>query len=262
MLKGARKPQRGKAARRLTLHGPPHQVHLALRWHIDTRDQIEEGALARAVRPDQCMDLARPQIQRHIIIGQQAAKPPGDVGCRQQQLPLLGRRLLREQVGIRGGQLWCGAGNPPRGQALQRRPQPIRETLQHQHHQQAENDHLVVARRAQQRGKNVLQFFLEQGDRRCAQHRPPQMARAAHHGHEKVFNADVEIERRRAHKALHMRVQPARNRRQHGSQHKQLGAIARGIHAHGFGHDAPALECTDRTPDARIQQVVHEPQRH
>ena len=85
------------------------------------------------------------------------------------------------------------------------------------------------------------------------------MASTAHHGHEQVFDTDVQVERRRADKALHMRIQPARQRGQQGRQHKELDAVARSVDTHGFRHDLAALERANRSAFPRIQQVVEQP---
>ena len=107
-----------------------------------------------------------------------------------------------------------------------------------------------------------MQLLLEQGDDGSPQHSPPQVACAAHHGHEQVFNTNVQVERCGVDEALHVRVEPARNGRQQSCQHKQLDAVARGIDAHGLGHDATTLEGTNGAAFTRIEQVVHQPHRH
>ncbi len=81
--------------------------------------------------------------------------------------------------------------------------------LQQQHQQHAEHDDLEVAGGAEQLGQQVLQAILQDGQQAGAEHRAPHVPHPAHHGHEQVFDAVVQAERRRVHRALQVRVQEA-----------------------------------------------------
>ncbi len=208
------------------------------------------------------MHLAGLERHGHIVVGHQAAEALGHMLGRQQHLARSGQRALRQRRRVRQLQIGHGPAHPACRERLQRGPQAFCKALQHQHHQQAEDDDLEVAAGAQQGRQYVLQLLLDQGDQRGAQHRAPQVAGAADHGHEQVLDAHVQVEGRRAHEALHVGVEPARQRGQQGCQHEELDAVVRRVDAHGLGHDAAAAQRADGPALARVQQVVQQPQRH
>ena len=261
VLEGAAQPQCGKVARGALAHDLVHQAHLALGGIIHTRDHVEEGALARAVGANQGMHLTGLNAHGNIVVGHQTAKALGHVFGFQNHRATGRQGVLFQDDCALGWGYFAGAQQAAR-QALQRGPHAVGKALQHKDHQQAKDHHLKVAAGAQQRGQHVLQLLLEQGDHRGTQYRAPQVASATDHGHEQVFNTDVQIEGRWIDEALHVRIQPAGHRRQQGSEHEQLDAVVRGIDTHGLGHDAPPLEGTNSAAFARIEQVVHQPHRH
>ena len=195
------------------MHDLAHQPDLAFGRFIHAGDHVEKRTFSRAIRTDQRMDFARLQVHRHGVVGHQPAKAFGHSAGLQQHLAGRWQRTAGQQLRA------SAAGDRVRPEeslreVRQRGPQALRKTLQHPQHQQAKHNDFKVAGGAQQTGQNILQFFLEQGDDRRAQHRTPEMSGAADHRHEQVFNADVEVERRRVHKPLQMRVKPARHGRQ------------------------------------------------
>ena len=88
-----------------------------------------------------------------------------------------------------------------------------------------------------------------------AEHRAPDIAGAADHGDEQIFDAGLRAERRRVGGALEMRIEPAgqagENRRI--DEHQQLGA--RRLHAKRFAGDMPAPQRADRAAGAGVQKV-------
>ncbi len=62
----------------------PVQPHLALVRMVEARDDLEQGRLAGAVRPDDAHQLARLNVERDPAIGDDAAEALGDAGDRQE----------------------------------------------------------------------------------------------------------------------------------------------------------------------------------
>ena len=88
-----------------------------------------------------------------------------------------------------------------------------------------------------------------------AEHAAPDIAGAADHGDEQIFDAGLGAERRRIDRALEMRIEPAGQPGQHRriDEHQQLGA--RRLHAEGLGGDVAAPQRADGAAGARVQQV-------
>ena len=206
------------------------------------------------------MHLARLQRERHVAVGHQPAEALGDAPRLEQELARRRQGLRRQHGRARRRPRHIGPQEalpePRHG-----RPQAVGETLQHDQHQQAEHDDLEIAALAEQRGQDVLELLLHQRDQRRAEHRAPQVAGTAHHRHEEVLDADVQVERRGVHEALQVRVQPARHRGKQRGQHEHLDAMACGVDTHRLGHHAARLERADGTPLAGVEQVVQHPQR-
>jgi hypothetical protein len=253
VLEGAAHAHAGDLARVVAGHRLAEEQHLARGRGVDARDLVEHRALARAVGADQREDLAGLDLQAHVVVGDQAAELAGDVLGLEDQLARLGQRAPRQRLGVGVDRL---ADCAHRHQLLEDRPQALAGAVQHQHHQQAEHDHLEVAAGAQQAGQPVLQPLLEHGDDARAHDRAPHVAGAADHRHEEVLDADVHAERGRVHEALHVRVQPARGAGEQRRDHEDHHARARGVHAHRLGHHPPALERADGAALARVEQVV------
>ena len=81
------------------------------------------------------------------------------------------------------------------------------------------------------------------------------MARSADHRHQEIFDAGLDIEGRRIHGPLHMRVEKARDRGEHGRIDEDEDADAENIDAEGFRRDGASLERANRPADAGIEQV-------
>ena len=211
MLEGAAQAARREVARGLAGHGLAQQPDLACGRIVDARDHVEEGALAGAVGPDQRMHLAGLDVIATALL---ATRPPKRLVTRSaSSSSFAGGRQLAAVAAPAPALASPAAGlQEAAGDACQRRPQALGEALQHEQHQEAEDDHLEIAAGAQQLRQQVLQLLLEQRDQGRAEHRAPQVARAADHRHEQVLDADVEVERRRVHEALQVRVEPARQR--------------------------------------------------
>ena len=101
----------------------------------------------------------------------------------------------------------------------------------------------------------ALQNFLQDDDDGRAQHAAPDIAGAADHGDEEIFDAGLRAERRRVGGALEMRIEPAGEAGQHRGidEHQKLGA--RRMDAEGFGGDMAAPQRADRAAGAGVQQV-------
>ena len=62
---------------------------------VDAGQDLDQGALARAVLADQRVDLAGPQVERHVVSACVAREPLGHAGQRDLGAPRLGRRADR-----------------------------------------------------------------------------------------------------------------------------------------------------------------------
>ena len=104
-----------------------------------------------------------------------------------------------------------------------------------------------------------MQDLLQQRDHRGTDRRAPNASGAADHGHEQVFDALIDSEGRRVHKALEMCVKPAGDTRQQRGVDERDDLEARAVDAERLGHFEAAFERADRTTGARIEQVVGRP---
>jgi hypothetical protein len=143
------------------------------------------------------------------------------------------------------------------GQALfDERPQAIARVLQRQHEHDAEHDDLVVAAAPEKPGQQRLQLVLEDLHHAGADERSPDMAHTADHRHEEVFDAHLQAEWRRIHRALEVREQPTRDAGQQRSQHEGGDLDAEAVHAHRFGHRRTTLDRSQRAAGTRIEQMA------
>ncbi len=140
-------------------------------------------------------------------------------------------------------------------------PDALARTLQQHDHQHAEDDDLEVAALAEQRRQDVLQHLLRERDQRRADHRAPHAAGAADDRHEQVLDALVDVERRRVHEALQVRVQPPRNAREQRRVDEHDDLEPRAVDAERLGHLDLAAQRADRASGPRIEQVGGRPQR-
>src|SRR5690606_15060591 len=221
-------------------------------------DEVEGGAFAGAVGADQAHDFAGLEREADVVHGNQAAELLAyRVDLKHQRAfggpgPLhevggLGRRCDAPAFGL------AGQGQPPRGQDG---PDAVARVLQHQYHQDAEDDELEVGAGVEDFGQDVLQLVLQGQDQPRTQHGAPHAARAAHHRHEQIFDAVVQAEGAGTDGALHVCVKPSRNAGQQGRVHKDDDFVAGHVDAEGFGHAASAFQGAYGAAGAGIQQVA------
>ena len=208
MLKSAAQTKLGKSPGGLPGHALPEQFNIACAGLIHTRNQVEKSAFASPVGADQGMHLACQHSQTDRVVGNQAAKTLGQAACFEQHSARRCQRRLRPGSMLHRGS-GCWRFEPAPTEPGHDGPQSVGRPVQHDQHQQAEDDHLKVAAAAQELRKNVLQLGLEQRDQPGPQYRAPKVARAADHGHKQVFDANVQVKRGRIHKALQVGVKPA-----------------------------------------------------
>ena len=168
-------------------------------------DQIEKRAFAGSVRSDQAQDLAGLHLEAHVVHGGERAEPfRRALNC---QHGLAGhdgagaackRRRLRRQGRRRTRQIAVDHGNDARACLLQ-----------YDDEKDAERDNFELRAVAREYGKNVLQGVLEQRDDGRADHRARDVAGTTDQRHQQEFDAGANVERRRVHVALHMRIKPA-----------------------------------------------------
>ena len=215
-------------------------------------DQVEGRALAGAIGADQRDDLAGLDFERDVIDGDYAAELLAGLVDLQQHAGR-GRRPGPRRQGQRGiGAVAARLERQPRHQPG---PDTGRRQLQQQHQQDAEHDGLKLALAVKQIRQIALQDFLQDDHDGGAEHAAPDIAGAADHGDEQIFDAGLGAERRRIDGALEMRVEPARQPGQHRriDEDQELGA--RRLHAEGFGGDVAAPQRADGPAGARVQQV-------
>ena len=128
--------------------------------------------------------------------------------------------------------------------------------MQHEDHDQPEDDHLEIAGLAEQLRQQVLQPLLEDGDQAGAKQGAPHVPDTADHRHEQVFDTLRERERRRIHEALQMRIEPAGDTGELGGDGEDDDLVPGGVDTHRLGHHDAALERADGAAVARIEQVL------
>ena len=114
----------------------------------------------------------------------------------------------------------------PAASAQDEGPQPAAGALEDDDHGDAEDDDFEIAALAEELRQPVPQPLLEDGDEPGAHHRAPDVADAADHRHEEVFDALGQEKASDLQSALQMGVEPAGNARQQGGDEKDddLGA--------------------------------------
>ena len=86
------------------------------------------------------------------------------------------------------------------------------------------------------------------------------MSGTAHNCHEKVLDADVQIEGSGVDKALQVRVHPPGKTGQQSRQDKYLDTVTGCVYAHAFRHHATCLERANGTTLPGIKEVMQSPQ--
>ena len=168
-------------------------------------DQVEQRALAGAIRTDQAEDLAGSDLEAHVVDGGQGAEPFGCAIDDQHRLTGEGR------TGAARSGCPCAGERRARARqvAVDHRHDAGAGVLQQDDEKHAEHHDLELRAVARECGKDILQDVLEQRDDGCADHGAGDVAGAADQRHQQQFDARTEVERRRAHVALHVRIKPA-----------------------------------------------------
>ena len=253
MLESAAHAALGNLAAGQAGHVLASEHHGAARQPQYAGDEVERRAFARTVRAEQPHDVARTDAEAHIVHRHQATE-------------LLAHLLHVEQQLATGGFVAAGQGFGAapiaftlegRHPAFDKTPQPFRRVLQHADEDEAEDDNLEVAAGADQLGQQHLQLVFDDLHRARARKRAPDVANATQHRHEQVFNALGQAERRRVHRALKVREQPAGHSRHHRRQHKGQQLVLEGGNAHRLGHRDAAFQRADGPARTRVQQVQH-----
>ena len=254
MLKSARQSQLGNGAGGSTDQLLPHELDGAGCGIKRTGDQVEAGALAGTIGPDQTDDFACVHVERHIIHGHQSAEGFPRATDVEHRHAFLWHCAMLQAIRSGGKQSFAG-----RDKALQIRHQSVACVLQDDYQQDAEHDNFKLPGLADDFGQQILQPRFEQRDERRAEHRAPHARSPPNHRHEQIFNTLIDAERRRVHKALQMRVQPARQAGQHGRNHKHGRLGAPRMHAKRLDHRGALLQGADGATGPRIKQVGHSP---
>ena len=204
-------------------------------------DQIEQRGLAGAVRADQAEHLAGAHLEAHLIDGGQRAEPLG--GAVDPQHGSIGDRRARAAGERRGGDRRDRLR--PRQKAADHRHDAAARLLQDDDQQHAEEHHFELRAVARDGGKHVLQHVLEQDDDRCADHGAGDLSGAADQRHEQKLDARADVERRRIHEPLHMRIEPAGKAGEHAGENEDREPHAEAVDREAFHHGNAAAQAAD-----------------
>src|SRR6185437_5267963 len=134
--------------------------------------------------------------------------------------------------------------------------------LQEQNEQHGKDDDFELARGTRRDDRQVvLDAILEQGHNGCPHHRAQEMTHAADHRHQQVENADIDGEGRRTDKAAHMRIEPARERREQRRHDEGRELDAEALDAEAFDHDPPAAKRADGSALAGAEKIRRKEER-
>ena len=134
-------------------------------------NQVEHRAFAGAVGTDEAEDLAGLNREAEVVHGDEPAELLArfpDFEQRSRPRRAVARRQ-RRRVGHRHSLRLRQPARDPRPYALAR-------TLQDDHHQHAEHDHLEIATASQHDRQPILEHLLGEGNERRADHRAPDAA--------------------------------------------------------------------------------------
>ena len=132
---------------------------------------------------------------------------------------------------------------------------PRARLLQQDDEQDAEHDDFELRAVARECRKDVLQDVLEQRDDGRADHGAGDVAGAADQRHQQQLDAGAEVERRRAHVALHVRIEPAGQACQQSGENENRKPHAEEIDREAFHHGDAAAQAADGAALARVEQV-------
>ena len=139
--------------------------------------------------------------------------------------------------------------------------EPGTREVQQADEEQREHHRLDLRGARRKQRQHVLERVLQQQDDSSAGDGTGELAEAARHRHQQVFDARAHVERRRADEAVLVRVEPA------GEAGEQRGDDEeRQAHAHRVGADAreqrrAAAQAPHRPARTRVEQVAGEEQR-
>ena len=225
---------------------------------IDAADDIDQRALARAVRADQSEDMAGLQFQRHIVERAQTQKADRQAFDAQQWQ----RRGSPRRYGPRrfGHGAFAGSG-ARRGEAFDElragQHEPREATgKQHERKQQQQSvDHELVI------GKK-LQLLGQVGEEYRPEHGPGQRAQSADYRHDQGFDRTMQVECLGSQISDQMGVEAASQAGQRSAQRVgfALGAGARDADTAGrhLGNMDRKKRPPERTGDEVAQQPKHD----
>ncbi len=125
--------------------------------------------------------------------------------------------------------------------------------LQHQDEERAEDDDLELTAVARQQRESVLHEVLQQHHGGGTDDGAGDMAGAAQHRHEEIFDARADVEGARADIALDMGVEPAREAGEQRGEDEDFEPHAEGVDALALGQGDTAAQAAHRPTLARIE---------
>ena len=229
-------------------HVPPAQEHLSARGRQGARDDVEERALARAVRTDEPDELALAHRERHAVERGEAAELLGDAADledgRHRSAVVTGALLKRSRRSAH---------------ACARARQVDEPAGQHQDHDEEDDgvdEALVVARREE--------LLAERGEQHGAGHRPPEAAQPADHVEDHEVGGEEEREDEGTHEpqivAVDRAHEPAEEAR--GDEGERLVAGGGDAHARSERLGVAGAQGEQREAEARRRLPVEKGEGH
>ncbi len=248
---------------------PPSQANTPRSSPHEPGDRVEEGALARAVRPDHRDDAARRHVEVHVAKGGQ---PPNRTVRPRTCNAFASPRRRRPRRRAPPTSACCASAESAR-LPPGRRDQALAAEQHHAHEHEPEDQlgalneidalQRIASQHPPQRVQPLRQVgqepALQQREQDGAEHHAPHAAHAAEHHHDQDHHRDREAEhlRRRGLQLGHVEHAHHPGERRANGEGEQL--VARGIDAHRARRD---LVLADRRPgpsDAAVPQAQRRP---
>ena len=212
---------------------------------VDAGNQVEERALARAVRPDDAAHLALLHGQIDLRDGGEAAEPLGQVlDLKQHRRPLLLRTALRLALADR-------LEAPPHEEVVDDAADAARHEDDHQHDHRAEHQHAVLV--------VVAREVVDDRHDDRADHAAPDVADAAEHHHQQQrHHLDDGVVVRVQEAGRHVRHQAAGAARVERADHEGDHLVFRHVDAARRGRERVLADRLEGAADVGGQDAERE----
>ena len=259
VLEGARQAEPGEPPLREGRDVAAEKLDPARRHRQGSRQQVEQGRLARPVRADQADDLAGADLEADVVDGDQPAEALDRAAHGEDRRAGRRQRAPRQRLGASEA---CGIDLGRREPAPRPAPHEAHQAaacvLQEQDEEHRERDGLELAGALRQQRQRVLQHVLQQQHHGGAGERAAQLAEAAAHRHQQVLDARPHVEGRGADEAVHVRVEPAGEAGEQCGEDEQREANPERIGADARQQHRATAQAADRATGPRLQQIAVE----